>query len=127
MISLGGEFLFGNAPPNKTAWTLKLEAPNRKAKETLMLKNTALSSSGSSYQFYYRDGHILSHLLNPIDQSSPNNTYIAYVKSQSSETADAWATTLALLGKNGFPLLKKEQLEGGLLGNEGWIKKSWKD
>lgn len=120
-LSLGGEVLLGKAPPNQKHWRIACEGPNRRVTHYLELSEMAVSSSGSSYQFLYRDGKKISHLYHPKNQISSNNPDIAYIIATKSSYADAWATVLQVSGStNILNPLPSGIKWGGLLTNQGW-------
>lgn len=123
LLALGGEICAGQAPPGADSWPVKLEGPSRKVVASLKLCNEALSASGSSYQFLWRDGERISHLYHPLNKQSSIQSDIAYTRAKSSAIADAWATVLQIEGKAIF-LKWPQELWGGLLNDEGWVMTS---
>jgi len=68
LVSAGGSTIYGlGAPPNSAGWEIKLEDPldHKKIAETIILKNQALSVSGSSEKFFELDGVRYSHIMDP--------------------------------------------------------------
>lgn len=120
-LSLGGEVMVGKGPPGKDGWTIACEGPGRKVVTYLNLSEKALSSSGSSYQFIWRDGKKISHIYQPDNGKSSDHPNVAYVIAQQSSHADAWATVLQIKGSTNILKMARPEIEwGGLLSKQGW-------
>ncbi len=68
LISAGGSTIYAlGAPPEKPAWEVQIQDPldARKIALTVLLKNQALSISGSAEKFFELDGKRYSHIMNP--------------------------------------------------------------
>ena len=124
ILSLGGEILTGQPPPNKFFWKIPCEGPDRTIIAEIKLINRALSISGSSYQFLWRNGERISHLYNQKSNKASQNKSIAYVIGERSSHTDAWATVLSINGPDTFQQWDHQIEWGGLLSNEGWEYKS---
>ncbi len=99
-VIIGGEMLFTEAPPGKMGWTVGIECPSREMLGTLKLSNTALSTSGDTYQFFEQDEVRHSHLIDPSSGKSKTDRLNVTTLAQSALLADAWATALRVLPSN---------------------------
>ena len=104
-VIIGGEMLFTEAPPGKVGWTVRIEQPSREILGALTIHNTALSTSGDSYQFFEQDHVRHSHLIDPSNGKSKTDRLNVTTLAQSAILADAWATALRVsLRKSAFEL-----------------------
>ncbi len=68
LVSAGGSTIFGlGAPPGRKAWQVEVQDPidPRKVAFSVLLKDRALSVSGSSEKSFVRDGVTYSHIMDP--------------------------------------------------------------
>jgi len=93
-VIIGGEMVFSGAPPNKKGWIVGIERPSHKLLGTLSLSNTALSTSGDSYQFYEADGKRHAHLIDPKSGKAKTNRLNVTTIATTAMLADSWATAL---------------------------------
>jgi FAD:protein FMN transferase len=93
-VIIGGEMVFTEAPPGKEGWRVGVEKPSHETLGVLTLSNTALSTSGDSYQFFEQDGVRHAHLIDPSSGTSKTNRLNVTTLAQSAILADAWATAL---------------------------------
>jgi FAD:protein FMN transferase len=93
-VIIGGEMVFTEAPPGKEGWRVGVEQPSHETLGVLTLRNTALSTSGDSYQFFEQDGVRHAHLINPSSGTPKTNRLNVTTVAQSAILADAWATAL---------------------------------
>ena len=93
-VIIGGEMVFTEAPPGKAGWTVGIERPSRQLLGVLRLSNTALSTSGDSYQFFEKNGERQAHLIDPSSRKPKTNRLNVTILARSAMLADAWATAL---------------------------------
>jgi len=93
-VIIGGEMVLAEAPPGKEGWTVGIERPSHQILGMLELSNTALSTSGDSYQFFEEDGVRHAHLIDPSNHKPKTNRLNVTILARSAMLADAWATAL---------------------------------
>ena len=93
-VIIGGEMVLTEAPPGKEGWTVGVERPSHQLLGMLKLSNTALSTSGDSYQFFEQDGVRHAHLIDPSNRKPKTNRLNVTILARSAMLADAWATAL---------------------------------
>ena len=93
-VIIGGEMVFTEAPPGKEGWRVGVERPSHETLGVLTVSNTALSTSGDSYQFFEQDGVRHAHLIDPSIGKSKTNRLNVTTVAKSAILADAWATAL---------------------------------
>lgn len=95
-VIIGGEMIFTEAPPEKDGWTVGIERPSREMLGTLTISNTALSTSGDSYQFFEQGNVRHAHLIDPSSGKPMTNRLNVTTLARSAMLADAWATALRI-------------------------------
>jgi len=112
-VIVGGETVLGAAPPEKKGWHIGIEDSEHKVIGKIVLANTALSTSGDSYQFFEAGGERQSHLIDPTTKQSKVNRLNVTTIAPSATESDAWATALRILPtEEAIKLANKEpQLE----------------
>lgn len=111
MVNAGGKIVLGDAPPGTEGWLIGINVPGEKQavmQQLLVLKNTAVATSGDVYQNLEFNGKKYSHIVNPktgigLTRSS-NVTAIA----PGGAVADWLATACSILSpKKAFALIKQ--------------------
>lgn len=111
-VIIGGEIALGDAPPEKKGWRIGLSDPEQNIIGSLVLSNTALSTSGDSYQFFEKeDGERRAHLIDPTSRQGKSNRLNVTTIAPTGMRADAWATAFRIMPTgNAFTLA--ERVEG---------------
>jgi thiamine biosynthesis lipoprotein len=110
-VIVGGETVLGEAPPEKKGWHIGIEDPEHKVIGKIVLVNTALSTSGDSYQFFEVDGKRQSHLIDPTTHKSKINRLNVTTIAPSAMLADAWATALRIIPTEEAIKLANQELQ----------------
>ena len=110
-VIIGGEMVFTEAPPGKAGWTVGIERPSRQLLGVLSLSNTALSTSGDSYQFFEKDGVRHAHLIDPSSRKPKTDRLNVTILARSAMLADAWATAFRVSSPKAALKLAEEEKE----------------
>jgi len=102
MVEVGGEIVARGNNPRGEAWRLGIETPSsegRTVHRVVVLKDSAMATSGDYRNYYEVDGQRVSHLIDPrtmkpIEHRVASVTVVA----PRCSTADGWATGLSVLG-----------------------------
>ncbi|MCX7992177.1 MAG: FAD:protein FMN transferase [Fimbriimonadales bacterium] len=94
LIQMGGDIVAGDAPPGERGWRVELMEDG-----TILLSNTALSTSGSTEQFVEVDGVRYAHIIDPRTGLGLTKLVLARVRARDGITADSLATAAAVLGE----------------------------
>lgn len=97
LVDGGGDIFVGDAPPDKEGWTITIESNSNQETQNLVLSNTAVASSGSTFKFIDNDNQRYSHIINPITGYGISDPKTVNVRSNSCVLADAFATTFSVL------------------------------
>jgi thiamine biosynthesis lipoprotein len=112
LIAASGDIRAGEPPPGKEGWTVAVAgigtsgdaAEQQEAR--VLLKNSAISTSGDTEQFIEINGVRYSHILSPATGLGLTNTIQASVIAPNATLSDALATSLCILGpERGLKLL----------------------
>lgn len=100
MVVAGGEVAVGAPPPGEAGWKVALDTPDAGAGGppcTLLLHDTAVSTSGDSKQFVEVNGKRYSHVIDPSTGWALEGTGSTTVMARDSATADALGTALSVM------------------------------
>ncbi|MEM8523454.1 MAG: FAD:protein FMN transferase [Bacteroidota bacterium] len=90
LVDAGGDLRITNPPPNQEGWRIQ------QGKAILTLQNTAIATSGSTYQYLEWKGKRYSHIIHPKKGVGIARPKSVTVQSQTCMAADAWASVLSL-------------------------------
>jgi FAD:protein FMN transferase len=104
MIVLGGDVVCGDPPPNQKGWKVAI-AELTKAKEgmalrrgSLLLANSAASTSGDANQYAEIGGKRFSHIIDPVTGLAQTGRRQTTVVAKTGIDADAMATAATVMG-----------------------------
>ena len=103
LVSAGGSSLYGlGAPPDEPrGWTVGIRvpgSPDRTAVE-VFLKDSSLSTSGSYEKFFWADGRIYSHIMDPRTGYPARGTASVSVLAPRTIDSEAWAKPYFVNGR----------------------------
>ncbi len=101
MVSIAGDIATGEPPPAQTGWRVGLDAVGTRGEieRHLLLRNQAVSTSGSRERFYEIDERRCSHILNRSEDSCADASLAVSVVAPTGMEADALATALLAMGR----------------------------
>ncbi len=112
LVEIGGEVLAVGERPGGGPWRVAVEKPlddARRIQAVVELRDQAMATSGDYRIFYFEDGRRISHTIDPRTgrpvEAGPAS---ASVVAASATLADAWATTLMVMGEEGLALTESE-------------------
>lgn len=112
LVNGGGDLAVSDPPPGKPGWEVKLaglDAQTDSAKETIMLTQQAIATSGDAWQFLEINGKRYSHILDPRTGIGTSQRITVTVIAPTCMQADGWASALAVLDPTtGLSLIAKE-------------------
>ncbi len=124
LVDIGGEVQAKGTKRDGSEWRLGIEAPvanQRALYQRIKLTNNAIATSGDYRNFHEVNGKRYSHTIDPrTGQPVDHQLGSASVIAKSCMTADAFATTLMVLGpKEGFRFAKEQNLDVMLIKRDG--------
>lgn len=103
LIIAGGSTIYGfGAPPNEPGWKVTIKDPRNPSRlaETLRLKNEAVSTSGNLEKFFWADGKIWGHIIDPRTGYPAMDALSVSVIAPRSVDSEAWTKPYYILGRN---------------------------
>jgi thiamine biosynthesis lipoprotein len=124
LIEIGGEMRVAGESPRGDAWRVAVERPDagvRAVARGVALTDAAIATSGDYRNFFTVDGRRYSHMIDPRSGEPVTHDLVSVtVIDKSCMVADAWATALAVLGRQAALALAAERgLAVYLLAREG--------
>jgi thiamine biosynthesis lipoprotein len=119
MIEIGGEVLCKGKNEDGKLWSIGIENPQfeekggQQVQAIIQLDNQALATSGNYRKFYLKDGKKYAHTIHPKTGYPVQHSLLsATVVASDAISADAYATSMMVLGKDkAIELAKTEGLE----------------
>jgi FAD:protein FMN transferase len=102
LIIAGSSTIYAlGAPPNEPGWKVTIKDPRRPSKvaETLTLHNEAISTSGNLEKFFWADGKIWGHIIDPRTGYPATSTLSVSVVAPRSIDSEAWTKPYYILGR----------------------------
>ena len=115
MVEIGGELFLKGKNLQGENWRIAVEKPDAEKRElqrVLPISDIAMATSGDYRNFFEQDGQRFSHTIDP-RTGYPIKHKLASVTVLSDTTmkADAWATTLMVLGEEeGYKIAEQQEL-----------------
>lgn len=115
LVEIAGEIRASGTTGTGSPWRIGIERPVNSGHvigEIVALDNRAISTSGSTQNFFEQDGRHYSHIIDPRTARPVEHPPIAVsVIADTTMEADAWATSLVVLGpEHGYELAKARGL-----------------
>ena len=111
LVDVGGDLrVFGKGPGPEGTWKVEVRSPfGPSPLGSLDLRRGALCTSGGYFRYVEIQGRRFSHIVDPRTGRPADAAASVTVLGPDAASADAWATALAVLGKDGLPILEKER------------------
>ncbi len=132
LVDVTGEIRTTGCKPNGARWRVAIAAPPGKGPtkkgverfstgHTIELEDESLATSGSTHNFYEFNGVRYSHTMNPRTGRPVEHHLVSVtVRSKRCLDADAWATTLMILGpEEGFKWAEERKIAALLVEQVG--------
>ena len=108
LLAGSGDMVMGDPPPGQTGWVVEagvFDAPEAPTRRFLSLSNTALATSGDSFQRAEIGGVRYSHIVDPRTGIGMTDHSLVTVIARSAMLADALSTAVSVLGPEAGPAL----------------------
>lgn len=118
LLAGSGDMVLGDPPPGQTGWLVEagvFDTPDAPTRRFLSLSNTALATSGDSFQRAEIGGIRYSHIVDPRTGIGMTDHSLVTVIARSAMLADALSTAVSVLGPEAGPTLAAR------LGAEVWM------
>lgn len=110
LVAIAGDIAMGDAPPGESGWVVEVAGMNPVQDPPLAwlrLGNMSISTSGDAERYVEIDGRRYSHIIDPRTGLGVTRRATVTVISREGWAADAYATSLYLLGTEGPELTGK--------------------
>ena len=102
LISGGGSSIYAiGAPPNEKGWKIDIKNPRKTSEsvETVYLKDESMSTSGNYEKFFYAEGKMYSHIMDPRTGYPSQGTLSTSVIAPRTLDSEAWTKPYYILGR----------------------------
>jgi thiamine biosynthesis lipoprotein len=102
LVSGGGSSIYAiGAPPHESGWKLEIKDPRNPAKpiETVLLHDESMSTSGSYEKFFYAEGKLYSHIMDPRTGYPAQGMLSTSVIAPRTLDSEAWTKPYYILGR----------------------------
>ena len=111
LVAASGDMCASDPPPGKAGWRIEvaaLDTPDAPAPRHVLLKHSALSTSGDAFQRVEIDGVRYSHIVDPKTGVGLTDHSLVTVLGPDATTTDSLETTISVLGpERGLALIGK--------------------
>ena len=111
LVDVGGDLrVFGTSPGPGGTWKVKVRSPfGPSPLGSIDLREGAVCTSGGYFRYVEIQDRRFSHILDPRTGRPAEAAASVTVLGPNASLTDAWATALAVLGKEGLTFLEKER------------------
>jgi len=102
LISGGGSSIYAiGAPPNEKGWKIDIKNPRNTSQsvETVYLKDESMSTSGNYEKFFYAEGKMYSHIMDPRTGYPSQGMLSTSVIAPRTLDSEAWTKPYYILGR----------------------------
>jgi len=102
LIVGGGSTIYGfGSPPDEPGWKVTIKDPHHPSRlaDSVTLKNEAISTSGDLEKFFWADGKIWGHIIDPRSGYPATGTLSVSVIAPRSIDSEAWTKPCYILGR----------------------------
>ena len=108
MVEIGGEMRLSGKNREMKDWSIGVQNPHKDGTHTesnlqmvVSISNCGIATSGNYNRYYIKDGQKISHTIDPsTGHPVTHNLLSATVRAQDCATADAFATSFMVMGKD---------------------------
>lgn len=113
LVDAGGDLAIGYPPPGKPGWSVLPLWPDDNL-EPIYISNTAIATSGDSFQVLEWEGQRYSHIIDPRSGYGVSKQRLVTVQTPSGAHADALASLVSVMGGDAFPIAERIVGDGDL-------------
>jgi thiamine biosynthesis lipoprotein len=102
LVSASGSSIYGlGAPPNEAGWKIKIRDPKDASKivAEVMLHDSSLSTSGNYEKFFFAEGKMYSHIMDPRTGYPSEGMLAVSVVSPKTIDSEAWCKPYYIRGR----------------------------
>ncbi|HZC36621.1 MAG TPA: FAD:protein FMN transferase [Chthoniobacterales bacterium] len=128
LVSAAGSSIYAlRRPPEKDGWEVRLMDPKKPSEpiETVSLHDESLSTSGSYEKFFYADGKVWSHIMDPRTGYPSHGVLSVSVIAPKTLDSEVWAKPYYILGRQWTAQHKKREFRVFLCEDKPGALCSW--
>jgi thiamine biosynthesis lipoprotein len=102
LVSASGSSIYGiGAPPNEPGWKIKIRDPKDASKTSteVVLRDNSLSTSGNYEKFFFAEGKLYSHIMDPRTGYPSEGMLAVSVVSPKTIDSEAWCKPYYIRGR----------------------------
>lgn len=102
LVSAGNSSIYAlGAPPKEDGWAISIRNPRdpRKAVEEIRIKDTSMSTSGTSEKFFRAEGRLYSHIMDPRTGFPAQGSLSVSVIAPKTLDSEAWTKPVFINGR----------------------------
>jgi thiamine biosynthesis lipoprotein len=114
LVSASGSSIYGlGAPPNEPGWKIKIRDPKdaSKAVAEVVLHDNSLSTSGNYEKFFFAEGKLYSHIMDPRTGYPSEGMLAVSVVSPKTIDSEAWCKPYYIRGRTWAAQHKKPEFK----------------
>ena len=111
LISAAGSSIYAlGTPPGEPGWQLQIKDPKNPSKSvaTVALKDASMSTSGNYEKYFYAEGKLYSHIMDPRTGYPSQGMLQASVISPNTIDSEAWTKPYYIMGRQWTERHKKK-------------------
>ncbi len=114
LVSASGSSIYGlGAPPNEPGWKIKIRDPKDASKVAaeVVLRDNSLSTSGNYEKFFFAEGKLYSHIMDPRTGYPSEGMLAVSVVSPKTIDSEAWCKPYYIRGRQWAAQHKKPEFK----------------
>ncbi len=115
LIDAGGDLVVGKAPKKSKGWAIAIQSLDENINDVIYLQNKAIATSGSKYQNFNINNLNVSHILDPINDTTLASTKQSTIIADKGQDADWIATACLALNTNQLLDLSKSVSKSSII------------
>jgi thiamine biosynthesis lipoprotein len=130
LVSASGSSIYGlGAPPNEPGWKIKIRDPKDASKSVaeVTLHDNSLSTSGNYEKFFWAEGKLYSHIMDPRSGYPSEGMLAVSVVSPRTIDSEAWCKPYYIRGRAWAAQHKKPEFKVFLCEDQSHTNKSGSD
>jgi thiamine biosynthesis lipoprotein len=130
LVSASGSSIYGiGAPPNERGWKIKIRHPKDASKTVaeVVLHDNSLSTSGNYEKFFFAEGKLYSHIMDPRTGYPSEGMLSVSVVSPKTIDSEAWCKPYYIRGRAWAAQHKKPEFKVLLCEDQPHINKTGSD
>lgn len=128
LVSAGGSSIYAlGTPPGESGWKLQIKDPKNPAKPvaTVTLKDESMSTSGNYEKFFYAEGKLYSHIMDPRTGYPSQGMLQTSVIAPKTIDSEAWTKPYYIQGREWTKRHKKKDFRVFLCEDRAGVPCEW--